>query len=68
MIINVNAWMVFMEPEKTAGIMMRNVFDIFRLNIFPMKNLLKTDISACYNNIIAILKMKYASTYQEKAE
>ena len=60
--------MVFMEPEKTAGIMMRNVFDIFRLNIFPMKNLLKTDISACYNNIIAILKMKYASTYQEEAQ
>ena len=33
-----------------------------------MKNLLKTSISACSNNIIAILKLKYASTYQEEAE
>ena len=33
-----------------------------------MENLLKTSISACSNNIIAILKLKYASTYQEEAE
>ena len=33
-----------------------------------MKNLLKTNISACFNNIIAILKLKYASTYQEEAK
>ena len=33
-----------------------------------MKKLIKTKISVCFNNIIAIMKQKYASTYQEKAK
>ena len=29
---------------------------------------MKTKISVCFNNIIAIMKQKYVSTYQEKAK